>query len=529
MSWEKNKNKSAIAILRVSSRQQEGNHSHALQEEKISKYCLENGLEIVETRKIVESAKCSEDRKKYSEAIQYALKNKILHVLFYMIDREARNLTDTEANERWALSGKIVFHYVNENKVLHKDSLASDLFMRDISAVQNKNFSRVLSAKVIDVMRKKAENGWYPGNHPSLGYANQKMRDSFGRELKRGTTIVPDPNVKNVNLVRREFALRAAGFTLDQIREKILEEGLVERSRIKKYSRFGIEARLKNSFYWGSFTWQGVEYRGKHELIIDRHTLDAVKASFRVKGNRRRAVDQVGVFSGGWLRCGHTSCGLQIAYDPKAKKIKSTGELRHYPYYRCSNSRKLHGKLKYVSESSIWQQFQVAADRVNLSRELAQRIADALNSLNGQAKSAITREIQDFQGKLDDLNKKRNRLFDLFAAERIREDEFRHQSDRIEVESKELTQALERSQLAISDAWAITAQRVFELAINAKSIWESGSPQERLEYLKEVCSNQVLDGATVRIELKKPYVTIAEMNEKSDWRLQQDSNLRPSA
>src|SRR5690606_35983055 len=187
------------------------------------------------------------------EAIKYALKNNIFHVLFYMNDREARNLTDNEKNEQLVLAGKIIIHYVNDNRVLEQDSPVSDFFMRDIGAVMNKNFSRVLSVKVNDVMRKKAEDGWFPGNRPTLGYMHQKMRDASGREMKRGTIIVPDSDKRKVQQVKREFELRANGYTLEQIREKILEEGLLEPSKFKSYSIHGIEERLKNKFYWGYF------------------------------------------------------------------------------------------------------------------------------------------------------------------------------------------------------------------------------------------------------------------------------------
>ena len=90
---KKLKNKKAIAILRVSSWRQEGNNSHQLQEEKIRNYCIEFGLELIDLRKIVESAKRSDERKKYADAISTALKQGIFNVLFYML---AHNLCEVE-------------------------------------------------------------------------------------------------------------------------------------------------------------------------------------------------------------------------------------------------------------------------------------------------------------------------------------------------------------------------------------------------------------------------------------------------
>src|SRR4051812_5889803 len=59
----------ALAILRVSSGRQPGGVSHNTQDSEITKYCKDHDLDLVETRKIVESAKRSIDRKKYNAAI----------------------------------------------------------------------------------------------------------------------------------------------------------------------------------------------------------------------------------------------------------------------------------------------------------------------------------------------------------------------------------------------------------------------------------------------------------------------------
>lgn len=57
-----------------------------------------------------------------------------------------------------------------------------------------------------------------------------------------------------------------------------------------------------------------------------------------------------------------------------------------------------------------------------------------------------------------------------------------------------------------------------ELAKEAKELWKKGSMTERLEILKRVCWNPILDGVNLRYGLRKPFATIAEMSEKQDWR-----------
>lgn len=125
---------------------------------------------------------------------------------------------------------------------------------------------------------------------------------------------------------------------------------------------------------------------------------------------------------------------------------------------------------------------------------------------------------------LDKLDEKRDRVVDLLVTKAIDQEEYQRQSEKLKGERRYFTQLLEQSQCSISDAWKVTAQKVFELAMNAKSLWNQGSVEQRLEILKTLCSNPVLEGTSVRYELKKPFVTVAEMAEKDSWRPQGDSN-----
>ena len=94
-------NKQASAIIRVSDSGQRDGYSLSVQLAEIQEYCEQHGLNLIKVFTIVESAKSSKDRKQYKEAMAFILKNKIGNILFYLFDREARNLTDLEANEEY--------------------------------------------------------------------------------------------------------------------------------------------------------------------------------------------------------------------------------------------------------------------------------------------------------------------------------------------------------------------------------------------------------------------------------------------
>ncbi len=95
---------------------------------------------------------------------------------------------------------------------------------------------------------------------------------------------------------------------------------------------------------------------------------------------------------------------------------------------------------------------------------------------------------------------------------------FRRQLERIQKERRLNFDLLQDTQGQVDGAYLVTAQRVLELAKNAKSLWEGRSPEERRDLLAKLLWNPVLDGRSVRYDLKKPFRVLHEMREKENWR-----------
>lgn len=512
-----NGNNRAIAFLRVSSHRQKDNTSHATQEIEITEYSKNRGLELIRIFPIIESAKNAEDRKQYREAHDFALKNGIRHLLFYMNDRETRNWTDAEKNEQLVMSDKIVLHYVKDNRVISQKSSDSDFFQRDMHTVMNKHFIRNLRTKSMDGTKRKAEEGWFPSNHLPLGYVHMSNKDQYGRSLKRGKYIAPDPNEKNVRQVQREFELRGVdGYTLDQIRQKIISEGFIPPSEVSQYRINTIQRRLTNQFYGGTFDWQSETYNGKHELIIQPRLFRFVQDTF---GNRGLRSKKVGIFGSGWIKC--QDCGCSIVYDPKKKRIKSSGEHKVYHYYRCSNGRKAHSSFRgmNVMEEKIWDQLESAVDDISISQSFAEQIAKALNETSEQARAASVRERDKYKDKIAELAKDEDDYLELYRKQKLSEEQYDRVRAQIREEMKYFTDQFTTAQDRINSTVIETAQSVIELCMSARSLWKGRSEGERLEFLEDILSNRWLDGSSVRYELKKPFKVMHEMRECAEMKL----------
>lgn len=247
----------------------------------------------------------------------------------------------------------------------------------------------------------------------------------------------------------------------------------------------------------------------------DRHlhtlrALDNAKGEKSPYGRRLNAIDAL--FSGGWLVCGQ--CGCQITYDPKEKRNRKTNKVTEYHYYHCSNGKKMHTKQVNINENRLWQQFEAAVDAVNIPESFAKKISDALNENYLETKAATKRQIEDCGLEIDELDKRKDMLFDLFMNREIECEDFEIQTKRLKDERNRLLSKLEEFQNIINGAHLETARSIIELAINAKSLWKQGTPIERRNILETLLSNRSLNGASVEFDLKKPFKILSEMKEK---------------
>jgi hypothetical protein len=511
-------NRKAIAIIRKSSDEQ-SSISHETQETEIMNYCRQHGLSLDPKNifRITESAKDSEHRRKYNAAIDAALSRDLRHVLFYMYDREARNLTDAEKNAKLVKADLLCLHYVREQKVLHKGSPSSDFFMRNIHVVMNTQFIENLRVKVVDGMKQKASMGWYPSNNVPLGYSVKRIVDENGRVMKRGATVGISPDEKRVKWVQREFELRAKGYSFRDIRQAIIDEGFVSHEKSAKYRIGAIEQRLKNIFYDGRFLWREIEYDGKHPRIISPELFKAAQRVGRGFYKKRDFGMEHGLFADGFLHC--AECGCRVIYDPKIKTAKMTGKKTTYHYYHCTNGRMAHVSQlgMNLSEDKIWVQLERAVDAISITPELAKDIAKALNEGQSKTVSNGARKVSELKDAVRQLEAREDQAYDNMERGNIDAEAYQRLVKRFRAERRDLNFAIHTVESDMKGGFRETALTTLELCKEAKSLYKSRSANERADFIKRLVSNPRLNGATIEFDLKNPFGVLAKINKTENW------------
>ncbi|MFC1610110.1 recombinase family protein [Myxococcota bacterium] len=498
----------AIGIVRVSSRKQRDNNSPELQRRGIEEYIAGQDLKLVRIERIHESAAKADERGKFQAALERAKAQHVQHVVFWVRDRLTRNFTDHEKMEEDVRAGVFDLHFASERKRLHKDSPDVEWLGGEVTALTSKQYVRDLRRRAIESMEAKAEGGDYPTKAP-FGYTNVKAIGPDGQVKDRGGTIGITEWIGP--LVRRAYELRVHhSYTLQSIANTLRDEGLVPKRRAPTFNRARVEQLLKDPFYRGQFVWREVLYDGNHEPVLTPREWDSLQATFNKKQGRYRQKQRRSLFGDGFLDC--EQCGCLITYEPKSKGAKV------YHYYRCANGKRVHEKLTYAREDSIMNQFGAVPDDIYIHEALAEKINDALNETHNQIKAARKQEAQRFVRALEQLEGKEDELYDDLKAGTLDDNAYRRQLQRVRDERKRYAGLLERAHDELDDAYLFTAKRTLELAMKAKTLWDSASPQQRKRLLETVLSKRSLDGLTVCYDLKKPFKILAEMREDQEWR-----------
>ncbi len=373
--------------------------------------------------------------------------------------------------------------------------------MTSVNAFTSRNIGRETKKGLLG----KAREGWLPGKAP-FGYINVHPEHRDDKNRRRGI-IKPLPWAET--LIPRMFELRTQGYSFDRLCEVVLEEGLVPVERRAKFHKSMVEKVLKSPFYMGEFDFLGERHQGKHTPLVSQALWEAVQETFwaRLKPGYRVRHKNGSLY--GFMKC---SCGCQVTYDPKDKPSG-----RHYDYYRCANGKRQHAKLVYVSEEHIFHEFQPALNSVKVSEQRADEIMHALNETEEKANRAHKRHLETMREHLKGMENAEDRLYDDLRKGVLDETGYKRQIERVRKERNELTEAIIKADQEVTGAVLVTAKKIIELARKAPDLYLRATPEERRGLLAKILSNPILDGLTVRYELKKPFSLVARMASSSHW------------
>ena len=215
---------------------------------------------------------------------------------------------------------------------------------------------------------------------------------------------------------------------------------------------------------------------------------------------------------------------MQCAYDG----CLVTGEIQKakYVYYRCTGHR---GKcdLPRFREEDIANRLGEPLKGLQVPPEVVSQIVTTLRADQKQAVGKVSAERTRLESRLTGIRNRMDAAYTDKLDGKIAEDFWERKMSGWRMEEQQVKMAIQGLTNAETGDRALDAQRIFELANKAYSLYVSQNPVEKAKLLRMLFSNCSVDAVSVTPTYRKPFDMIVKRARLEEWSGREDSNLRP--
>ena len=481
------KQKRFVALARVSSREQEREgFSLDVQVDALKRYAERAGGTIVKLYRIAETASKTDERTTFKEMIAYAKDHAetLDGMLFYKIDRAARNLFDYVELERIESAFNVPLIAVSQPT----ENTPAGRMQRRMLASMASFYTEQQSVDVMEGLARRAASGLFVGMTP-YGYRNERVN---GRSI----VAVDDREAQNVRLIFDLYAHHHC--TIDMIAAKLAEMSINYTNAVPAWTRSKIGHILRDRSYIGEMRYRGQWLVGSHQPIIERPVWDRVQ---HLLGGHVYKSHQL-VYAGSLIRCGH--CGNLITGETVTKPNG-----KQYHYYRCTMYNKGSHPRVRLKEADLDAQMLAIFNRIQQPQAVQDWIGKRLRQLTRDDQTESRGRTDDLQRQLADLRKQQDLLLNLRLNDEIEESTFRSKSTELRDRVAKLTVKLEATDRD-RDERADFALRCFELSQHLADKWLAADYAEKRALLDFLLLNLRLDGVSLVPEMRQPFERLLE-------------------
>lgn len=422
------------------------------QMENCRKMAATHDLQVVEEISESLSAKTKRKRPGFNRMVSKCARGGVDYIIVDELKRLSRNTVD----------GSEIIELLDEHKIkgvitsgkLYDSQDHNDTMMLNIQLVfskkENQDRAKDTKAKMETCIRN---HGRSMARAP-LGYKNV--------EISKGKKDVEVDPVA-AEFVREAFKMRIEGCTFREIALKGVEMGYSKDSQ--PFTEQRIKKLLSNRFYCGIIVWDGKEYPGRHEPLVNGEIFDKANGIIRVFHNKGQAYrfqklikDEDGI----------TLC----PYEKDGKYVYYHNQRRSKRRVNVSEKRIFEGMDTYVQGFEILNSSGFAEEwRTALYRIQAQLDKDK----KGERQKLLEEKIA--------LEKRKAGLIDLFADREIGKDEY---NERIADYKKRIEEIEERLEATLEDGEESRekVEKVCELVETACRRYREGNEDEKVEAIK---------------------------------------------
>ena len=457
----------------------------------------ERSLKTVNVGEYVEpgnSAQSIEKRPVFRQMLErIAEQRDVEYVIVYNYSRAFRNRLDEAITK--SMLAKLGVKIISAKENFGEGPMADA--MQGVLAVFNELQVRMNGEDIKVKMANKVRNGGTIGRAP-LGY-NNVTRQIDGRKVN---TIAVDEERRAYIVMA--FELYATGHhTLESLREKLTEAGLRTRGSGRwpsgPISTEQLRGMLRDRYYIGRVSYQGVEYVGRHPALISDELFDRVQRV--AEGQQGAGIRQRKHY--------HHLKGTVWCARCSSRFIVQRAVGRHggeYYYFFCKGRQ--DGICDHpfipveVMEDAVIEHYGAA---VWLPQDFRGEVRLLLEETASQELSLSNELREQLASRLKALDNKESYLLDLAAEEGWPKERLREKITAIRVERKDTERSLSEAGKQLE-----TGRRIFTRALdlldNPKRLYETADDLTRSVLNKVFFTRLKIDGKkVVSHEAKEPF------------------------
>jgi len=486
-----------FAYLRKSSEAEERQTlSIPAQKDKIKE--LFSDLDIVEILEESHSAFKPYNRPVFAQMIERINKGEACGIISWHPDRLSRNEIDA-ANITYALRTGVIKDLKFGSYGFTNDP--TGIWMLQMALSQSQYYSAKLGTDVKRGLEKKLKMGWIPCE-AKTGYLNYHNSENDINE------IVKDP--ERFDLVRRMWDLMLTGnYNPTKIVDIANNDwGFTTLKRRKRgggpLARSSIYAMFTNPFYAGVILYKGVEWPGKHEVMITLDEFDQVQIQLGRKG-KPRPKTHFFPFTG-QIRCG--VCGCRVTAETHSKIIKNTNRMKSFTYYHCTH-KKVGCKQRNITKDKLEIQIEREINKINILPAFREWALEVVNRRSDQEIGDRTKIFQSQQKAINETQAELDSLLAMKLRSLIDDDEYLQKKQELKAKKAKLQEELNDTDHR-ADKWMELGERYFDFVTYAIKAFEEDDLQQKKEILAALGQNFVLKDEILKIEPNEWFIPIIE-------------------
>jgi len=256
----------AIILSRVSTNDQQEDHSIEAQKTSLREYCQRKNLTVIKEFEIIESLTQGK-RRDFYEMLEFAKKQKeLVAIVADKVDRVQRSFKESVILDELRRQEKIELNFYSEGMVIGKNANSNEILRWDFAIMGAKSYVLNLSDNVKRSIEYKIRNGECIRKAP-VGYLNIKNQQG------KSDVIVDQ---ERAYLVKKLFIEYAKGTTsFQQLAKRCQEWGLTSNvNNGKPLSHNVIAQTIKQPFYYGYMRVKEELHKHKYEALIAKELFD---------------------------------------------------------------------------------------------------------------------------------------------------------------------------------------------------------------------------------------------------------------